>query len=145
MVQGPSRKRLLLLMATNTADLFSNVSRNDPLHFRTQQGADYRRIAEFLGLDTAELSRLSGVSPRSVRLDARIPQDLKERLDEIANICTLVADYFDGDGQRTALWFTVRNPMLGDISPRDMIRAGRAPKLLRFIMEARTANTGRGS
>jgi len=126
-------------MATNPAGLFSNVGRTDPLSFRTKHGLDYRRIAEFLELDIGELSRLSGVSQKSVRLDARIPRDLKARLDEIANICTLVAEYFSGDAQRTALWFTVKNPMLGDSSPRDMIRAGRATKLLKFIMEAREA------
>lgn len=132
-------------MATNSSALFSNVGRSDPLEFWTRRGPNYKRIAEFLDLDAGELSKLSGVSRKSVRLDARIPQDLKERLDEIANTCTLVAEYFDGDAQRTALWFAVKNPMLGDTSPRDMIRAGRAAKLLKFIMEAREANTGSGA
>lgn len=129
-------------MVTNPGALFSNVRRSDPLDFWTKRGPDYKRIAEFLNLDTGELSRLSGVSRKSVRLDARIPRDLRARLDEIANICTLVAEYFDGDAQRTALWFTTKNPMLGETSPRDMIRAGRAGKLLKFIVEARNANTG---
>jgi hypothetical protein len=30
--------------------------------------------------------------------------------------------------------------MLGDISPRDMIRFGRSERLLKFVMEARDAN-----
>ncbi len=132
-------------MASSPTALFSNVGRTDPLEFWTKHGLDYKRIAEFLDLDAGELSRLSGVSRKSVRLDCRIPRDLKVRLDEIANICTLVAEYFGGDAQRTALWFTVKNPMLGETSPRDMIRAGRAAKLLKFIMEARDANTGRGA
>jgi hypothetical protein len=132
-------------MPTSPAAIFSNVGRSDPLEFWSKHGLNYKRIADFLDLDAGELSRLSGVSQKSVRLDARIPRDLKERLDEIANICTLVAEYFGGDAQRTAMWFTLRNPMLGDTAPRDMIRAGRAAKLLRFIMEARDANTGRGT
>jgi hypothetical protein len=130
-------------MAHAAAPLFANVGRPDPLSFRTGQGPDYKRIAEFLQLDAGELSRLSGISRKSVRLDARIPQELKTRLDEMANICTLVAEYFEGDAERTALWFTVKNPMLGEMSPRDMIRLGRAAKLLKFIMEAREANKGR--
>jgi hypothetical protein len=34
------------------------------------------------------------------------------------------------------LWFQTKNPLLGNISPRDMIRYGRYEKLRRFIMNA---------
>jgi uncharacterized protein (DUF2384 family) len=75
-----------------------------------------------------------------LRFDARIPPDLRDRLEQIANICTLVAEYFDSDSERTALWFRTPNPMLGDVSPRDMIRLGRYKRLLKFVLEARTVN-----
>ncbi|HEX9852331.1 MAG TPA: hypothetical protein VGA68_04925 [Woeseiaceae bacterium] len=106
-----------------------------------KHGLDYRKVSEFLGFDTEELSKISGVSKRSVRLDSRIPQDLKVRLEQIANICALVAGYFEGDIDKTALWFRTPNPLLGDISPRDMIRFGRYKRLLKFVSEAREANT----
>jgi hypothetical protein len=48
----------------------------------------------------------------------------------------LVAQFFGGDAAKTALWFKTKNPLLGDISPRDMIRYGRYEKLRRFIMNA---------
>ena len=47
-----------------------------------------------LSRQTNELSKLGGISKKSVRLDSRIPRDLKERLEQIANICNLVAEYF---------------------------------------------------
>jgi len=49
-----------------------------------------------------------------------------------------VAEYFSSDPIKTALWFKTPNPMLGDITPRDMIRLGRSGKLIRFIMEAKS-------
>jgi hypothetical protein len=49
----------------------------------------------------------------------------------------LVAEYFKGDLEKTALWFKIDNPMLGDVSPREMIRAGRFKKLIKFIYNAR--------
>lgn len=53
----------------------------------------------------------------------------------IASACDRVAETFGGDLDKTALWFRVRNPLLGDVSPRDMIRSGRLDRLVRFIFE----------
>jgi uncharacterized protein (DUF2384 family) len=121
--------------------LFQNIHRTDPLEFWSKHGLDYRKVTDFLDLNTDELSKIGGVSKRSVRLDSRIPYDLKVRLEQIANICALVAGYFEGDIEKTALWFRTPNPMLGNISPRDMIRFGRYKRLLKFVTEAREANT----
>ena len=116
--------------------LFSNIHESDPLRFWSEHGLDYKRVTDFLDLNTAELSKIGGVSKQSVRLDERIPQNLKDRLEQIANICALVAGYFEGDFEKTTLWFKIPNPMLGDISPRDMIRFGRYKRLLKFVTEA---------
>lgn len=124
--------------------LFENIHRTDPLEFWSNHGLNYRRVTDFLDLNTEELSKIGGVSKRSVRLDSRIPHDLKERLEQIANICALVAGYFAGDVDKTALWFRTHNPMLGDISPRDMIRYGRYRRLLKFVTEAQEANSSSG-
>jgi hypothetical protein len=37
---------------------------------------------------------------------------------------------------KTKLWLQTPNPMLGNASPRDMIRFGRYNKLLRFVTQA---------
>ena len=120
--------------------IFNNVHRTDPLNFWTNQGTDYQNIASFLDFNKKELSKIGGISEKSVRLDKRVPKPLKEKLEQIGNICALVAEYFDGDPDRTVLWFKSPNPMLGEISPRDMIRYGRYKKLMSFIVEARESN-----
>lgn len=133
------------IMSTTQRALFRNIHETDPLDFWSNHGLNYRRVTEFLDLDTNELSKLGGVSKSSVRLDHRIPQDLKDRLEQIANICALVATFFDGDLQKTALWFRTPNPSLGNVIPRDMIRFGRFKKLLSFITDALEANTPGGT
>jgi hypothetical protein len=121
--------------------LYDTVTQSDPLNFWANHGSlDYSEVSRFLDLDKGELSKLGGISRKSVRLDERIPRELKERLEQIANICNLVAEFFDGDPAKTALWFRTPNPMLGNISPRDMIRYGRFKRLQGFVMEAREAN-----
>ncbi len=59
-----------------------------------------------------------------------------ERLQEIAITINLVAKIFDGDVQKTAVWFKAKNPNLGDISPRDMVRLGRFDRLRKVIVNA---------
>jgi hypothetical protein len=76
----------------------------------------------------------------SVRYDEKIPKDVFDRLQEIANICELVAQHFSGDVRKTALWFKTKNPLFGNIAPRDMIRYGRYERLRRFITEAIAEN-----
>ena len=121
--------------------LYNTVSRSDTLNLWENHGLDYGSVSNFLYLNKKELSKVGGVSVKSVRLDNRIPNDLKERLEQIANICNLVAEFFDGDAEKTALWFRTRNPMLGDLSPRDMIRFGRYKRLQKFVLSAREENT----
>jgi hypothetical protein len=62
-----------------------------------------------------------------------------ECLRELANIAIFVAEYFDGDVQKVGVWFELQNPMLGNISPRNMIRCGRYKRLLNFVLDAREA------
>ena len=129
-----------IAMTQNSQALFDNIHRTDPLQFWSNTGPNYQTIANFLGFNKKDLSKIGGISEASVRLDNRVPKSLKERLDQIGNICSLVAEYFEGDPERTALWFNSPNPMLGNISPRDMIRYGRYKKLVSFIVEAKKSN-----
>jgi hypothetical protein len=55
---------------------------------------------------------------------------------ELEQLCEQVVGFFEGDVNRAALWFRLPNPLLGDVSPRDMIRYGRYAKLQRFVVEA---------
>jgi hypothetical protein len=116
--------------------IFGTVPDRHYLGFWADQTLNSRAVADFLDLDKRSVAKLAGVAPASVRFDQKIPKEVFERLQEIANICELVAQFFKGDGAKTALWFKTKNPSLGDISPRDMIRYGRYEKLRRFIMNA---------
>lgn len=121
--------------------LFRNVHNHDYLGFWADQTLNARGVADFLGFKKPDVAKVAGVAPSSVRFDQKIPREVRERLEEIANICALVAQFFEGDVAKTALWFRTRNPLLGDISPRDMIRFGRYAKLRQFVMDALTENS----
>lgn len=125
--------------------LFRNVRDRDYLGFWADRTLKAREVADFLGLKKPDVAKVAGVAPSSVRFDEKIPREVFERLEEIANICALVAQFFEGDVEKTALWFRTRNPMLGDISPRDMIRFGRYAKLRQFVMDALAENRVEGS
>ena len=38
--------------------------------------------------------------------------------------------------EKTSHWFATRNPLLGGVSPNEMLNAGRYGRLLRFIDDA---------
>lgn len=48
-----------------------------------------------------------------------------------------VKAYFNGDANRTWMWFNAPNSNLGGISPLEVMRVGRANKLAAYIDEAR--------
>lgn len=52
----------------------------------------------------------------------------------------LVKKFFDGDHHKAMLWMVEKNPMLGGVSPREMLFIGRGDKLLQFIKEALSEN-----
>jgi hypothetical protein len=120
--------------------LFSTVPAHDHLGFWANQVLDAQRVAKFLSLDKREVARIADVSPASVRWDHKIPQEVLDHLTEIAVICALVAQFFQGDARKTQLWFQTKNPLLGNISPRDMLRYGRHEKLRRIVMDALNEN-----
>jgi hypothetical protein len=119
--------------------IVSHIANEDLLHLYRDGRPDYKRIADLVKLSKADLGKISQVAKSSVRFDANIPEPVAERLREIANIANLVAGFFAGDVQKVGLWFELANPMLGNISPRNMIRIGRYKRLLNFVVDAREA------
>jgi len=117
--------------------IVSHIANEDLLHLYREGRPDYKRIADLVKLNKADLGKISLVAKSSVRFDANIPEPVAERLREIANIANLVAEFFAGDAQKVALWFEIANPMLGNISPRTMIRLGKYKRLLSFVLQAR--------
>ena len=68
-----------------------------------------------------------------------MPQELSERLIEWATAINLVAGFFKNE-DKTMLWFNTPNPLLGEQTPKDMIRIGRSRKLIKFIRNALSEN-----
>jgi uncharacterized protein (DUF2384 family) len=118
--------------------LISHVA-EDVLGLRQKGRTDYKRVVDLVKLSKEDLSKIAKVSKASVRYDHSIPLPVAERLHELANIANLVGEFFNGDAHKVALWFELPNPMLGNISPRNMIRAGRYSRLLNFVLDARDA------
>jgi hypothetical protein len=125
------------------APLFQTVHSQDHLGFWADQTLNASKVAKFFELNKRDVAQVSDVAAASVRFDQKMPKEVRERLEEIANIATLVAQFFEGDALKTALWFKTRNPLLGNLSPRDMIRFGRYERLRRFVMEALVENTAK--
>ena len=101
------------------------------------QGHDVRgeEVVRRLKYKKRDVSQASGVSLNSIRYDAKMPQELEDRLIEWAITINLVAEFFK-DENKTMLWFRTPNPLLGEQTPRDMIRIGRSKKLIKFIRNA---------
>lgn len=127
-------------MGALSHDIFSNIPKKDYLSLLEKGEARAPKVVEFVGFKKDDIAKATGVPSSSIRYDERMPQILKDRLREWANLLNLVAQFFEGDAIKTALWFKTSNPILGNISPRDMIRFGRYQKLLKFILTALSEN-----
>ena len=121
--------------SASSFSLFDSVP-NDYFNFGKGGSFHPKGVPDVLGLKREDVSRLASVSLKSVRYDEAIPEQVRERLEEIAITINMVAKFFDGDTDKTVTWFKARNPLLGDISPRDMIRLGRFERLRKFIINA---------
>ena len=127
-------------MPTLTEDIFATVPKKDYLSFFDDEKPKYSRVIDFLEFKKEDISKATEVPLSSVRYDEKIPKELHDRIREWAILLNLVAGHFKGDAHKTALWFTISNPLLGNVTPRDMIRFGRYKKLFQFIINAVAEN-----
>ncbi len=131
--------RLIMQAQRKAVDIFSTIPKHDHLGIFKEDNAS-KKIVDFLNLSKEDVANVTGLPKASIRYDNRIPDELVQHLQEIGITCELVAEYFKGDLRKTTLWFNIRNPALGNISPRDMIRYGRYQKLVKFIQNAFSGN-----
>jgi len=108
----------------------------DHLSLFKKDKPDYEHIVDFLHLKRGDVARATGLATASVRYDAKMPRELSEILLQWAVLFNKVAEHFKGDVHKTNLWFNVPNPLLGNVSPKDMIRLGRYKKLYSFVVQA---------
>jgi hypothetical protein len=119
--------------------LFNTVPKEDRLALFADGHTDYQKVVRLLDFSKSDVAKASSIPSMSVRYDRKIPKELAERLQEWAIALNMVAQYFQ-DENKTVLWFKTSNPLLGNITPRDMIRVGRFRKLQRFIQNALDEN-----
>jgi hypothetical protein len=58
---------------------------------------------------------------------------------DIAATCELVAQAFEGNTTKTALWFMTPNPQLDNVSPSELVRRGERDSLQRRVIESMPA------
>ena len=125
---------------SSQAALFNSVPATDYLHLFQDGKVDGQKVVRFLKYKKADVCVATNVPLASIRYDHnKIPAELEERLQEWAIAINLVQGFFQ-DSQKTMLWFSTPNPLLGSMSPRDMIRLGRFKKLLNFVQTALDEN-----
>jgi len=118
--------------STQSTDIFSTVPVQDYLNLPSE----LKSVPDFLNFRKLDISKATRQPKNSIRYDERISSELKKSILEIGNIINLVANYFEGDLEKTKLWFSTPNPLLGDASPKDMILYGRINKLHKFVLNA---------
>jgi hypothetical protein len=121
--------------------LFQNIPQKDYLAVAPGGRTDYNKVVRFLKFKNEDVAAATGATLGSVRYDERIPQEVGERIAEWATLLNLVAEFFKGDESKTLQWFFMSNPLLGGIIPRDMIRVGRAKRLIKIVVNAISGNT----
>jgi hypothetical protein len=120
--------------ALSKHNLLSTVSHSDHLNLKgVPLWKQSKKVFEFLDLEKNDVSKIAKVAKKSIRYDERIPIELIKRAQEIKEVIELIANSLNGDIEKTATWFRMPNPFLGNISPKDMIRAGRFKKLVAHI------------
>ena len=119
--------------------LFESIPSEDYFNFFKGSEPDGKKVVDFLRYKKEDVSIATGVPLKSIRYDLKMSSELRGRLMEWATAINLVGNYFK-DLNKTVLWLHTSNPLLGNMSPRDMIRIGRFKKLLKFIQTALDEN-----
>lgn len=131
-------------MPTIQSALFNTVPTKDFFHFFESSKGEppkiqSRKVIDFLEFSKNDVATAADESITSIRYDDKMPIELRERIQEWAIAINLVASFFN-DSDKTMMWFRVPNPLLGNMTPRDMIRIGRFKRLMQFIQSALNEN-----
>lgn len=114
-------------------NLFSTVPR-DEWGFLSQKGEiNYKKVVNTFGLSNIEVAKAANIKPSSVRYNNKVPKNLVKLIEELISIFSVVSNQFDNDKEKTILWFKAVNPLLGGVSPLQMIILGKSKRLMEFI------------
>lgn len=127
-------------MTETNAALFNTIPSKNYFHLRKENQADYAKVRELLNFKVDDIAKATKTPKQKIRFDQKMPEQLKTIMEEWATAIQLVADFFNGNLEKTVLWFKTPNYLLGNISPRDMIRLGKYHKLLFMIQSSLNQN-----
>ena len=115
--------------------LFANLPTGNLLGVIKENGVyDYQQAAKLVGINSKKaVAKAAGIPELSVRYDDRMSVNLKEFFNEIISVLSIVAKEMNNDKDKVRLWFSMPNPVLGGVSPSQMILIGKYKKLLKFI------------
>jgi uncharacterized protein (DUF2384 family) len=54
---------------------------------------------------------------------------------DLIELLETIVKFFDGNEEKATLWFNTRNPMLGGVSPKEMVDSDRTDKLLKWVKQ----------
>ena len=101
-------------------------------------GRAVERLEVGIGLGRGELAGILGASARTVerwRTGQTYPQhEMRERLAGLIDLERHLGETF-GDTEAVRSWLRTHNPYLGDLTPLEVLRAGR-PDRVRAALEA---------
>lgn len=104
-------------MAKAGPPLFRTVPQKDYFDLFHNGGVlDAEKVVKLLKYKKEDISVAANIPIASVRLDNKMPAELKARLTEWATALNLVAGFFN-DQDKTVLWFCIPNPLLGECPP----------------------------
>lgn len=115
--------------------LFDSVPLALPMLYNEQGRVQLEEVRKLLDLSKSDFAKAAHSSQKQMADALRIPKEVEERVRVWALVLEEVARFFDGDVKKTVLWFNIPNPLLGEVSPRDMILYGRASKLLQIVRD----------
>jgi len=123
-------------MQAATPELFSTLPTSLLPIWDAPGKVNAERLAKLLEFSKKDIAEAANVNPHSFSYGGKLPPVVAERLYEWATALELVAGFFDGNADKTVIWFKSPNPLLGDLPPMYLIRIGRAGKLIRIIRDA---------
>jgi len=134
-----SQLNLIGFSSMHTSRFYNNIP-DDRLHLFSKGGEpDGKKIVSLLDYKKHDIATATNIPSNSIRYDNKMSAELKQHLREWAIALNLVTQFF-GDEEKTILWFNMPNTLLGDISPKDMIRIGRFKRLFKFIQSSLDEN-----
>lgn len=118
--------------------ILATVHSSDPIGFWENGEFNPKKVADFMDFKRSDVANIAKIKTNTVRYDVgRVPSAIIEHMEQIANVCSLVAELLDNDIKKTILWLNTPNPAIGDVSPKQMMRFGRYEKLLKFVLQAK--------